>query len=226
MARPNRHPTSPPKNPRQLLTEMDGVDGRAGVYLIAATNRPDIIDPALLRPGRLDKMLYVPLPDPGGRASILTALTRGTPLHPDVRLPALAASPRLEGFSGADLAALVREACVAALKEQLASGGAAEVVQGPAGAEPGPPPLVLQRHLEQAMQTVQPSVSRRDRAMYDRLRNRLRSARGHIVPEVRWWVMGGVGRGRRAGVGKEACGWRYSRCPPAKSLSGSNPAGL
>lgn len=55
----------------QLLTEMDGVDGREGVYLVAATNRPDMIDPALLRPGRLDKILYVPLPPPDGRASIL-----------------------------------------------------------------------------------------------------------------------------------------------------------
>ena len=64
----------------QLLTEMDGVDGRHGVYLVAATNRPDIIDPALLRPGRLEKILYVPLPAPDGRCSILRALTRTTPL--------------------------------------------------------------------------------------------------------------------------------------------------
>ena len=63
----NPYPSPPP----QLLTEMDGVDGREGVYLVAATNRPDMIDPALLRPGRLDKILYVPLPPPDGRASIL-----------------------------------------------------------------------------------------------------------------------------------------------------------
>ena len=55
----------------QLLTEMDGMDSRQGVFLVAATNRPDMIDPALLRPGRLDKILYVSLPPPDGRASIL-----------------------------------------------------------------------------------------------------------------------------------------------------------
>lgn len=64
----------------QLLTELDGVDSRTGVYVIAATNRPDMIDPALLRPGRLDKVLYVPLPPADGRVAILHALTRHTPL--------------------------------------------------------------------------------------------------------------------------------------------------
>ncbi|KFM23509.1 putative AAA domain-containing protein C16E9.10c [Auxenochlorella protothecoides] len=128
----------------QLLTEMDGVDGRTGVYLIAATNRPDIIDPALLRPGRLDKMLYVPLPDAPGRASILRALTRRTPVGGALDLDALAASQRLEGFSGADLAAVVREACVAALKEGLAAAGLGGLGPNQAG------PLVTQRHLEAA----------------------------------------------------------------------------
>ncbi|KAL6782147.1 hypothetical protein ACKKBF_B10830 [Auxenochlorella protothecoides x Auxenochlorella symbiontica] len=161
----------------QLLTEMDGVDGRTGVYLIAATNRPDIIDPALLRPGRLDKMLYVPLPDAAGRASILRALTRRTPVGGALDLDALAASQRLEGFSGADLAAVVREACVAALKEGLAAAGLGGLGPNQAG------PLVTQRHLEAAANRVQPSVSRRDRAMYERLRDRLCSARGHILGE-------------------------------------------
>ena len=100
---------------------MDGIEGRAGVYLVAATNRPDMIDPALLRPGRLDKVLYVPLPPPEGRASILRALTRRTPLAPGVDLHAVGAAPALAGFSGADLAALVREACVLALKESIAA---------------------------------------------------------------------------------------------------------
>lgn len=100
----------------QLLTEMDGVDSREGLFIIAATNRPDIIDPALLRPGRLDKILYVPLPPPDGRASILSALTRKVPLAPDVDIESLGASPHCDGYSGADLAAVVREACVITLK--------------------------------------------------------------------------------------------------------------
>ena len=103
----------------QLLTEMDGMDCRKGVYLIAATNRPDIIDPALLRPGRLDKILYVPLPDAAGRTSILKTLAREMPISDDVDFDGIASDPRCRGLSGADLAALVREACVIALKVGL-----------------------------------------------------------------------------------------------------------
>ena len=103
----------------QLLTEMDGVEARSASVVVAATNRPDAIDPAMLRPGRLDKLLYVPLPPPDGRAAILKTLTRRTPLTPGLDVAAIAASARCEGFSGADLASLVREACVAALKGNL-----------------------------------------------------------------------------------------------------------
>ncbi len=80
----------------QVLTEMDGVDGREGVYLIAATNRPDMIDPALLRPGRLDKILYVPLPPPDGRASILQA--RPPASYPVLPCPALSGHARQAAF--------------------------------------------------------------------------------------------------------------------------------
>ncbi|CAD7702876.1 unnamed protein product, partial [Ostreobium quekettii] len=100
----------------QLLTEMDGVGSREGVYIMAATNRPDIIDPALLRPGRLDKVVYIPLPTPTGRVSILRALMRRTPVASDVDIEAIGLDTRCTGFSGADLAALVREACIVALK--------------------------------------------------------------------------------------------------------------
>lgn len=99
-----------------LLTEMDGIDTRQGVFLIAATNRPDMIDNALLRPGRLDKILYVPLPEPEGRVSILRALTRKTPLAPGVDVHAIGVHPGCTGYSGADMAALVREASIMALK--------------------------------------------------------------------------------------------------------------
>lgn len=164
----------------QLLTEMDGIDGRQGVYLIAATNRPDMIDPALLRPGRLDKILYVPLPTPEGRVAILRALTRKTPLGGDVDLEAVALSPQLTGFSGADLAALVREACVDALKEGLHHQGQAA---GTADPGVGGAPIVAARHFQHAARHVQPSVSRKDQRMYDALRLRLRSSRGHLQPD-------------------------------------------
>lgn len=101
----------------QLLTEMDGLEERRFVFVIAATNRPDIIDPAMLRPGRLDKLLYVKLPSAGERAAILRKHLRRTPLSNDVDVTALAQDARGEGFSGADIAALCREATLQALRE-------------------------------------------------------------------------------------------------------------
>ena len=89
---------------------MDGLEERVGVFVIAATNRPDIIDPAMLRPGRLDKLLYVPLPTEDDRLSILKTVTRKVPLAADIDLETIAKDPACQGYSGADLSALVREA--------------------------------------------------------------------------------------------------------------------
>jgi SpoVK/Ycf46/Vps4 family AAA+-type ATPase len=150
----------------QLLTEMDGVGERKQIYVVGATNRPDMIDGAMLRPGRLDKLLYVPLPDANGRASILRASTRSTPLGPDVDLARVGADQRAVGFSGADLASLVRESAIAALRESFdtgANGDAAVAVQ--------------MRHFDAAFEKVQPSVSRADEKLYDRMRSRLRVSR-------------------------------------------------
>ncbi|MEM2076044.1 MAG: AAA family ATPase, partial [Zestosphaera sp.] len=98
----------------QLLTEMDSIEKLGNVVVIAATNRPDLVDPALLRPGRLEKLIYVPQPDLRARLDILSVLTRKSPLAPDVSLEELAR--RTEGYSGADLTALVREAAFSALR--------------------------------------------------------------------------------------------------------------
>jgi cell division protease FtsH len=94
----------------QLLVEMDGFDSRTGVILIAATNRPDILDPALLRPGRFDRQIVVDQPDLEGRKAILTVHAKGKPLAADVRLDVLAR--RTPGFTGADLANLMNEAAL------------------------------------------------------------------------------------------------------------------
>ncbi|MFI9528201.1 AAA family ATPase [Micromonospora rosaria] len=100
-----------------LLTELDGVESLRNVVVIGATNRPDLIDPALLRPGRLERLVYVPPPDAEARTEILKAASRNVPLADDVELPALA--EELDGFSAADCAALVREAALAAMRESL-----------------------------------------------------------------------------------------------------------
>ncbi|MCX2727750.1 ATP-dependent zinc metalloprotease FtsH [Thermomicrobium sp. 4228-Ro] len=98
----------------QLLVEMDGFEAHTDVVVIAATNRPDVLDPALLRPGRFDRQVVVGLPDKRGRAAILRIHTRGIPIAPDVDLDALAAAT--PGFSGADLANLVNEAALVAAR--------------------------------------------------------------------------------------------------------------
>ncbi|NXC69635.1 NVL protein, partial [Anhinga anhinga] len=107
----------------QLLTEMDGLENRQQVFIMAATNRPDIIDPAILRPGRLDKTLYVGLPPPEDRLAILKTITKdGTrpPLDIDVSLEEIAYSQHCDCYTGADLSALVREASICALRQEMA----------------------------------------------------------------------------------------------------------
>jgi len=98
----------------QLLVEMDGFESNEGVILIAATNRPDVLDPALLRPGRFDRQVVVPIPDVKGREEILGVHAKRTPLAPDVNLAILARGT--PGFTGADLENLVNEAALLAAR--------------------------------------------------------------------------------------------------------------
>ncbi|KAI4890260.1 hypothetical protein NFI96_014035 [Prochilodus magdalenae] len=101
----------------QLLTQLDGVEGLEGVYVLAATSRPDLIDPALLRPGRLDKSLYCPPPDREARVEILKALTHSVPMATDVDLEQIAVATEL--FTGADLKALLYNAQLEAIHSSL-----------------------------------------------------------------------------------------------------------
>ncbi|XP_070071980.1 nuclear valosin-containing protein-like isoform X3 [Drosophila takahashii] len=144
----------------QLLTEMDGVEERKGVYILAATNRPDIIDPAILRPGRLDTILYVGFPEQGERAEILKATTKNGKrpvLAEDVSLDELAA--QTEGYTGADLAGLVKQASMFSLRQALNDG------------ESKLDDLcVRSQHFKEALQQLRPSVSEQDRKIYDKLR--------------------------------------------------------
>jgi cell division protease FtsH len=101
---------------QQILTEMDGFTGREGIIVLAATNQPDVLDRALLRPGRFDRRVVVNLPDKAGREAILKVHTRNVPLAPDVALADLAAAT--PGFSGADLKNLVNEAALLAARRE------------------------------------------------------------------------------------------------------------
>lgn len=102
----------------QIFIEIDSVSRKnVPVYVIGATNRPDRIDPALLRPGRLDQLIYVPLPDGPSRVSILQIVLKGSPVSDDVDLGSLA--KRTSGFSGADLKEICQQACKLAIREEI-----------------------------------------------------------------------------------------------------------
>lgn len=141
----------------QLLTEMDGLEDRTGVFVIAATNRPDIIDPAMLRPGRLDKLLYVPLPTDEDRLQILKTVSKNLPIDSDVQLRQIALSDLCEGFSGADLSSLVREAQMSALKESMEKGNCDGDI------------MITQKDFQTALSKVFPSVSKKDELAYSKL---------------------------------------------------------
>uniref|UniRef100_G5E7J8 Nuclear VCP like n=1 Tax=Meleagris gallopavo TaxID=9103 RepID=G5E7J8_MELGA len=151
----------------QLLTEMDGLENRQQVFIMAATNRPDIIDPAILRPGRLDKTLYVGLPPPEDRLAILKTITKdGTrpPLDTDVNLEEIAYSQQCDCYTGADLSALVREASVCALRQEMALPNT-ESKKGEI--------KISHKHFEEAFRKVKSSVSKKDQIMYEELRQSL-----------------------------------------------------
>lgn len=161
-----------------LLTELDGLDTRKAVYVIAATNRPDMIDPAMVRPGRLDKLLYVDLPQPEERSEILRTMTRKVPLGNLEGQSAdlirerieLLVKEKCDGYSGADLAALVREAGVIALKRTL--GALDQMGEDVAGAE-GPKVVVDVADFIKALEKIGPSVSVSQRRKYESLRSKL-----------------------------------------------------
>ena len=183
-----------------LLTELDGLNSRKAVYVIGATNRPDMIDPAMVRPGRLDKLLYVDLPSPAERWDILRTHTKRTPIpveeHDAIR--AIVESDKCDGFSGADMAALVREAATAALRGALMRVGAFESrsAEGERGVErmvrdqaASPTSTsqagvsngggggvnevrVTREHFEVAAKKTLPSVSKEQRLRYERMRDK------------------------------------------------------
>jgi transitional endoplasmic reticulum ATPase len=123
----------------QILTEIDGLEELKDVVVIAATNRPDIVDPALLRPGRFDKLIQIPVPDQKTRLEILKVHTKKTPLEKGINLEAM--SKMLDGYSGADLQALVQEAAMNALRSSRES------------------KEVSQKNFDKALEIVKPSLS-------------------------------------------------------------------
>ncbi|WOH14213.1 hypothetical protein DCAR_0933730 [Daucus carota subsp. sativus] len=144
----------------QLLLELDGAEQRRGVYVIGATNRPEVMDRAILRPGRLGKLLYVPLPSPDERGLILKALAKKKPIDATVDLVAFGKNDSCSYLSGADLAALMDEAAMAAIEdkrqEQKSSNGTRCTIKT--------------EHFDRALKKVPPSVSVKQNDYYERLK--------------------------------------------------------
>ena len=133
----------------QFLAELDGIEKLTGVLVLAATNRPDMVDPALLRPGRFDVVVEIPLPDEPERLAILRVQTRGKPVAKEVRLEAIAANT--DGLTGADLSAICQHAALNAIRERVEEGARRE------GRTFGSRPLLIQpRHFEAALNEIRP----------------------------------------------------------------------
>ncbi len=157
----------------QLLTEMDGIQENSGVVVIGATNRPDIIDPALLRPGRFDRLILVPAPDEKARLEIFRVHTKRVPLAEDVNLEELA--KRTEGYSGADIEALVREAAMLAMRRALQEG---IIRPGMRADEVRARVKVTMGDFEEAMKKVGPSISRETMEYYRKIQEQFKQSRG------------------------------------------------
>jgi len=168
----------------QLLAEMDGIEKLENVVVIGATNRPDILDPALLRPGRFDRLIYVPPPDKQARLEILKVHTRNVPLAEDVNLEALA--EKLEGYTGADIEALVREATMLVLRNRY-SQCYSEAKEKCKDNEDcvrnslrqcmlSSSQKVSLNDFEAAMKVVTPSLNKADIARYERMAKELKRA--------------------------------------------------
>lgn len=171
----------------QLLTEMDGVGAKKNVFIIGATNRPDIIDTALMRPGRLDQLIYIPMPDYESRLGILRATLRKSPVSKDVDLAYLASQS--DKFTGADLTEICQSACKLAIREEIER----DIERGRLREEAGDEmedddedeledtmPEILPRHFENAVRNARRSVSDRDLNQYASFAQTLQQSRAAV----------------------------------------------
>merc|ERR1711904_492675 len=150
----------------QLLTEIDGVGVKKNVFFVGATNRPELLDDALLRPGRLDQLIYIPLPDRPARLSVLESTLKKSPIAPNVPLSFIA--ELTDGFSGADLAELCQRAAKAAIRDAIA---ADELNTD--GMDVDGSSEIGRKHFEEAMAGARRSVAITDLAKYDQFRQKM-----------------------------------------------------
>jgi len=165
----------------QILTEIDGVGVRKNVFVIGATNRPDILDPAIMRPGRLDQLVYIPLPDKKSRIQIFKATLRKSPLSKEIDIEALARAT--SGFSGADITEICQRACKFAIRESINKD--IELINNNkknpkemSEYKEDPVPEITKAHFLEAMKYARRSVSDDDVKKYEMFAQKLQTNRG------------------------------------------------
>ena len=178
----------------QILTEIDGVGARKNVFVIGATNRPDILDPAVIRPGRLDQLIYLPLPDLKSRLAIFQANLRKAPLDGGIDLEVLARSTH--GFSGADIAEIcttasklaIREAILAAeeLSQKVEAGEMDEDEAASQESAVGKQMLIGKRHFNFAMSRARRSVTEKDLALFEEFAEKQKAGRGEAATNFKF----------------------------------------
>jgi transitional endoplasmic reticulum ATPase len=171
----------------QLLTEMDGAGQKKNLFFIGATNRPEILDEALIRPGRLDQLIYIPLPDYVARVGIIKAVLRKSPVAPNVNVDFLA--QQCEGFSGADMTELCQRATKAAIREAIAAEEERKkLMQGNEDAMmemDDPVPVITRAHFEEAMANARKSVTEYDLTKFEQFRQKFDPAYAQKVGGVK-----------------------------------------
>lgn len=162
----------------QLLTEMDGAGAKKDLFFIGATNRPDILDEALIRPGRLDQLIYIPLPDKGARKNIFKASLRKSPIAPNVSFDYLAQVT--EKFSGADITELCQRAAKAAIRDSIQAEEDYKRLNAPQNGEDvdmsgmvDTVPMITRKHFEEAYGTARTSVSVHDLYKFEEFRKKM-----------------------------------------------------
>jgi len=181
----------------QLLTEMDGMGTKKNIFFIGATNRPEILDEAIIRPGRLDQLIYIPLPDQPSRLGVLKANLRKTPLSKDVDLNFLAQIT--EGFSGADLTEICQKAAKAAVRDSIEAEARmkALIQKGGNAGNFDPVPEITRKHFEEALRTARKSVTATDLDKFEQFRRKFdpifvnKTGGQSSGPKINWPNSGG-----------------------------------
>jgi len=190
----------------QMLTEIDGAGAKKNIFFIGATNRPDILDDALLRPGRLDQLIYIPLPDLPSRYAILKANLRKSPIASDVDLNTIARYT--EGFSGADLTEICQRASKSAIRESIEADARIQAMKNLNPDYKGgddPVPEICRKHFEEALRHARRSVTKTDLDKYEHFKRKFdpsyaASQTGQTQSGIDWGTPAQRGGGQRSNM--------------------------